>query len=110
MKQAIIVQSMREKTFEQLVATRSKAIKVLRTAGHTVMNSAIADANSLSEMGSHINKPLHEVASLLVLMSMCSVVYFCTGWELELNCRMAHDAASAYGLEIIYEVDDSTKE
>lgn len=29
--------------------------------------------------------------------------YFCKGWEKARGCRIEHEAAKAYGLEIIYE-------
>lgn len=29
--------------------------------------------------------------------------YFCKGWENTRGCRIEHEAAKAYGLEIIYE-------
>ena len=31
---------------------------------------------------------------------------FCKGWENARGCRIEHEAAKAYGLEIIYEGDD----
>lgn len=33
----------------------------------------------------------------------CTTVYFCKGWEQTRGCRMEHDAAVAYGMEILYE-------
>lgn len=29
--------------------------------------------------------------------------YFCRGWEQARGCRIEHEAAKSYGLEIIYE-------
>ena len=36
-------------------------------------------------------------------MSLCHAAYFCKGWEKTRGCKIEHDAAVAYGLEIIYE-------
>ena len=36
-------------------------------------------------------------------MSLCHAAYFCKGWENARGCRIEHDAAVAYGLDIIYE-------
>lgn len=36
-------------------------------------------------------------------MSLCHAAYFCKGWEKARGCKIEHDAAVAYGLEIIYE-------
>lgn len=41
--------------------------------------------------------------SFLENMSLCHAVYFCKGWENARGCRVEHDAAVAYGLDIIYE-------
>lgn len=31
------------------------------------------------------------------------LAYFCKGWENARGCRIEHDAAVAYGLEVLYE-------
>lgn len=36
-------------------------------------------------------------------MSLCHAAYFCKGWENARGCRIEHDAAVAYGLEVLYE-------
>ena len=43
-------------------------------------------------------------------MSLCDAAYFCKGWENARGCRLEHDAAVAYGLEIIYESDSNNKQ
>lgn len=35
-------------------------------------------------------------------MSSCNVIYFCPGWENARGCRIEHDAAAEYGLEVMY--------
>lgn len=47
--------------------------------------------------------PLCYLAKSLENMSLCHVVYFCKGWENARGCRIEHDAAVAYGLEVLYE-------
>ena len=47
--------------------------------------------------------PLCFLAKSLENMSLCHAAYFCKGWENARGCRIEHDAAVAYGLEIIYE-------
>lgn len=47
--------------------------------------------------------PLCFLAKSLENMSLCHAVYFCKGWENARGCRIEHDAAVAYGLDIIYE-------
>lgn len=36
-------------------------------------------------------------------MAYCDIAYFCKGWEKARGCKIEHEAAVAYGLEIIYE-------
>ena len=46
---------------------------------------------------------LHFLAKSLEKMSFCHAVYFCRGWQDARGCRIEHDAAVAYGLEVIEE-------
>ena len=36
-------------------------------------------------------------------MTKKQTAYFCKGWENARGCKIEHEAAKAYGLEIIYE-------
>lgn len=36
-------------------------------------------------------------------MSLCHAAYFYKGWEDVRGCKIEHEAAEAYGLEVIYE-------
>jgi len=47
--------------------------------------------------------PLCFLAKSLENMSLCHAAYFCKGWETARGCRIEHEAARAYGLEILYE-------
>lgn len=60
------------------------------------------DENFLKRIGV-VNMPLYYLAKSLEVMTNCKVAYFCKGWENARGCRLEHDAAKAYGLEIIYE-------
>ena len=50
-----------------------------------------------------VNKPLHFLSASIEVMSKCHAVYFCKGWENARGCKIEHEVAKAYGLEIIYE-------
>ena len=39
----------------------------------------------------------------LEIMAECNAVYFCKGWENARGCKIEHEVAKNYGLEIIYE-------
>ena len=47
--------------------------------------------------------PICFLAKSFEYMSLCHAVYFCDGWEHARGCRIEHEAALAYGLEVIYE-------
>lgn len=86
MKKAMLSQPMAGKTEEEIVATREKAIAALKGKGYEIVNTLFTD-----EWYSKEN------------MSLCHAAYFCKGWEKARGCRIEHEAAKAYGLEIIYE-------
>ena len=74
-KKVMISQPMNGKTPEEIIEVRDKAVKYLEALGYEV----------------------------LMYMSYCDVVYFCKGWDKTRGCILEHEAAEAYGLEIMYE-------
>ena len=94
------------KTDEEIIETRERAMKALKEKGFEVVKTLFTD-----EWYSHENMkkrgvvyiPLCFLAKSLENMSLCHTAYFCKGWENARGCRIEHDAAVAYGLEIIYE-------
>lgn len=42
----------------------------------------------------------------LEAMSKCHAVYFCKGWERARGCRVEHQIATLYGLQMIYEKEE----
>ena len=106
MKKAMLSQPMAGKTEEEIVATRDRAIKVLEDRGYEVVNTLFTDEwyskENMEERGV-VNIPLCFLAKSLESMSLCHAAYFCKGWEKTRGCKIEHDAAVAYGLEIIYE-------
>ena len=106
MKKAMLSQPMAGKTEEEIVATRDRAIKALEDRGYEVVNTLFTDEwyskENMEERGV-VNIPLCFLAKSLEKMSLCHTVYFCKGWEKTRGCNLEHDAAVAYGLEVIYE-------
>ena len=70
-----------------------------------VVNTLFTDEWAKNEASSDnvVKRPLWFLAKSLEVMSTCHAVYFCKGWEKARGCKIEHDAAVAYGLEIIYE-------
>lgn len=106
MKKAMLSQPMAGKTDEEIVATREKAMATLKEKGYEVVNTLFTDdwySNEQMQKRGVVQIPLCFLAKSLEYMSLCHAVYFCKGWEKARGCKIEHDAAIAYGLEIIYE-------
>lgn len=108
MKKAMLSQPMAGKTDEEIIATREKAIKVLEAKGYTIINTLFTDewySNDNMKARGVVQIPLCFLAKSLENMSLCHAAYFCKGWENARGCRIEHEAAAAYRLDIIYEED-----
>lgn len=103
---AMLSQPMAEKSEKEIVETRERAIKALKEKGFEIVNTLFTDEwyskEKMEERGV-VNIPLCFLAKSLENMSLCNAAYFCKGWENARGCKIEHDAAVAYGLEIIYE-------
>ena len=110
-KKAMISQPMNDLTDEAIEKTREKAIRHLDRLGYKVIlfkdgwynNSAMKDRGVMSI-------PVYYLARSLESMSFCDAVYFCDGWEDYRGCRIEHDVAEEYGLDIIYAEDEEKPE
>lgn len=103
---AMISQPMGGKTDAEITETREKAIAVLKAKGYEIVNTLFTDGwYSEEEMEDRgvVQIPLCFLAKSLEKMSLCHAVYFCKGWENARGCRIEHEAAKSYGLEIAYE-------
>lgn len=106
MKRAMLSQPMAGKTDEEITATRERAVAVLEERGYHVVNTLFTDewySKDAMERRGVVQIPLCFLAKSLENMSLCHAAYFCKGWENARGCRIEHDAAVAYGMEIIYE-------
>lgn len=105
-KKAMLSQPMNGKSDEEIIAAREKAIAALTGMGYEVVNTLFTDEwysqKSMEERGV-VQIPLCFLAKSLENMSLCHAAYFCKGWENTRGCKIEHDAAVAYGLDIIYE-------
>lgn len=103
MKKAMLSQPMAGKTDEEIAKTRAKAINALEAKGYRVVNTLFEFSDRNLKKRGVAQIPLYFLAKSLENMSLCHAVYFCKGWENARGCKIEHDAAVAYGLDIIYE-------
>lgn len=105
-KKAMISQPMACRTDAEIVEAREKAVAELEGMGYEVVNTLFTDEwysdEAMRERGV-VQVPLCYLAKSLENMSLCHAAYFCKGWERARGCRTEHDAAVAYGLEVLYE-------
>ena len=99
MRKVMICQPMAGKTEQEIVEVRERAIAALEAKGFEIVNSLFTD-DWYSDQAQIL---LYFLAKSLESMSLCHAAYFCKGWEKARGCRIEHEAAKAYGLEIIYE-------
>lgn len=106
MRKAMLSQPMAGNTQEEIIATRERAVAALKARGFEVINTPFTDEwyskEKMEERGV-VQIPLCFLAKSLENMSLCHAAYFCKGWEQARGCKIEHDAAVAYGLDIIYE-------
>ena len=111
MKKAMLSQPMAGKTDEEIVATREKAIKILEEKGYEVVNFGTDTYEGLlASILMSCSETIFYTISVYLLATgnnkekpLCHAAYFCKGWENARGCKIEHDAAVAYGLDIIYE-------
>lgn len=105
-KKAMISQPMAGKTDEEIVATRDLAVAKLRQMGYEVVNTLFDDewySDEAMEERGVVQVPLCYLAKSLENMSFCHAAYFVKGWEDARGCKIEHEVAEAYGLEVLYE-------
>ncbi len=103
---AMMSMPMAGKTTEEIIATRERAIAVLKERGYEIINTLFTDEwysqEAMKKRGVE-NIPLCFLAKSLENMSLCHAAYFCKGWENARGCKIEHEVAKAYGMTIIYE-------
>ncbi len=107
-RKAMLSQPMAGRTDEEIIATREKAVKALEEMGFEVVNTFFTDEwynKENMEKRGVVQIPLYFLAKSLESMSLCHAVYFCKGWKYTRGCRLEHEAAKAYGVQLIYEPD-----
>jgi len=102
----MISQPMNGFTNKQIEEQRNKAINYLTKKGFEIINTLFTDEwynkDNMKERGI-IQIPLCFLSKSIENMSKCDAAYFVKGWEKARGCKIEHDIAKAYGIEIIEE-------
>ena len=106
MKKAMISQPMHGLSNEEIMRVRGEFVDYAAKENLEVVNTYFHGGqfreDYLTEVGV-VHIPLYYLAKSLEIMSECHVAYFAKGWETARGCKIEHEAAVGYGLEIIYE-------
>lgn len=103
-KLVMISQPMKGLTDEEIKMARDAAIEYLEGLGYEVAITYFPEKWQELHVTGVKHIPLWFLAQSLEAMSEVDAVYFCKGWEQARGCLIEHNAAAAYGLEILYEV------
>lgn len=98
----MISQPMNGLTHEEIQAKRDKVAIKLERMGYEVVNKYLGQCEGINLIAC--------LARSIDIMSECQAVYFCDGWEDARGCRIEHDVAEEYGLDIIYAEDEEEPE
>ena len=97
MKKLFISQPMRGKTDEEILRERNEAITIAKD----IMKDDIEVIDSFFQNAPAETKPLWFLGKSIELLSSADVVYFCKGWNDARGCRIEHECAKEYGIDII---------
>ena len=105
----MISQPMNGLTEEQISETRNKFLEYAKKENLEPLNTYFKDewySQDSMNLRGIVQIPVCFLAKSLEYMSECSTVYFAKGWENARGCKIEHEVALQYGLEIIYEANE----
>lgn len=79
----------------------------LEKQNYEVIDSVIKDFDKIEAK----NKSIYCLSKSIEFLSLVDCVFFANGWQNARGCKIEHEIAKAYGLEVIYEKEpkDETK-
>lgn len=97
MKKLFISQPMKNKTDEEILKEREMAIKEAKEH----LNDEVEVIDSFFQSAPTNAKPLWFLGKSLELLSTADVAYFAKEWQEARGCRIEHECAKEYGIDII---------
>ena len=97
MKKLFISQPMKNRTDEEILREREKAIK----DAMEYLGEDVEVIDSFFQDAPHEAKPLWFLGKSLELLSSADIAYFANGWEDARGCVVEHMCASLYGIPVI---------
>lgn len=97
MKKLFISQPMRNKTDEEILKEREQAIEIAKNC----LDDEIEVVDSFFQNAPYDAKPLWFLGKSIELLSGADIAYFADGWKDARGCRIEHECAKEYGIQII---------
>ncbi|WP_279193902.1 DUF4406 domain-containing protein [Holdemania massiliensis] len=96
MKKVFISQPMRGKSKDEILTERNRITKEIQNliGNHEVLDTYFDDFGECS-------KPLQYLAKSLFMLADADCAYFAQGWQDARGCRIEHDSAVAYDIEVL---------
>ena len=102
MKKLFISQPMNGKTNEEIEKVREKAI----ASATDMLGETVEVIDSFFKDAPHDAKPLWFLGKSLELLATADVAYFAKGWQDARGCRIEHECAIEYGIDLIEDYKD----
>ena len=99
MKKLFISQPMRGKTDEEILAVRKLAIKQAKER----LGEDVEEIKSFFQGHPTFEKPLQYLAASINLLAEADIAFFAKGWDEARGCKIEHECAVEYGIEVIDE-------
>lgn len=99
MKKVFISQPMKGKTDEEILKIREQAIKVAEEK----LGEDVEEIKSFFQGALADARPLWFLGESLKLLSTADIAYFAKGWDGARGCKIEHECAVQYGINVIEE-------
>lgn len=99
MKKLFISQPMKDKTDEEILTVREKAIK----SAEKMIGEPVEVIDSFFQSAPADARPLWFLGKSLELLSTADVAYFAEGWKEFRGCKIEHTCAVEYNIDRIEE-------
>lgn len=105
-KYAVISQPMKNVDPDKVKLQREKAETAVRAAGYEPIDTVYAEDFKYDvDSDNIVNPALWHMGLALMRLSKAHVIYMCDGWDTTRGCTLEHQAALAFGVDIMYEID-----
>lgn len=102
MKKLFISQPMKGKSDEEILVERQKAIG----CAERQLGESVEVIDSFFQFAPADAKPLWFLGKSIELLSTADVAYFAKGWEEARGCKLEHECAVQYGIDVIEDYTD----